>query len=259
LNRRRIVAVALFAALGVILVRDSINTWNYTRSVNMGIVVSAFSGVFLVTAALKMALTDRPIIKSRQIRTVIRWIIIACLVLFIVAEGLIIADPYLHRAELAGNVDWLLVLGCRIWPDGSPTLALANRLDKAAEYYSEHPHVKIIVSGGQGADEPIPEAESMAEYLVKRGIPEVSIITEPRSTSTMENFRFSRDLLPPDLEEPVKLVFVTSDFHVLRARILAKRNGFEAYAIPAPTPSVILINSYLREFFAFIKSMLVDY
>ena len=63
--------------------------------------------------------------------------------------------------------------------------------------------------------------------------------------------------LPDDKTE--KIVFVTNDFHVLRARILARRFGFEAYAIPAPTPRVIMLNSYLREFFAFVKSMAVDY
>lgn len=259
MNRKRIFAVAIFAVLGVFLIRDSINTWNYTRSVNSGIVLSALLGVLLAAAAFVAALTGGPIIKNRRLRCLMRWAAMACLSFFILIEGLIIADPYLHRAELAGKADWLIVLGCRIWPDGRPTLALSNRLDKAFEYYSENPHVKIIVTGGQGADEPMPEAEAMAEYLVKRGVPETSIIIEPWSTSTMENFRFSRALLPPDLEEPIKAVFVTSDFHVLRARILAKRNGFDAYAIPAPTPSVILINSYLREFFAFMKSMLMDF
>jgi uncharacterized SAM-binding protein YcdF (DUF218 family) len=63
--------------------------------------------------------------------------------------------------------------------------------------------------------------------------------------------------IPDDKIE--KIIFVTSDFHIFRARILARRFGFDAYAIAAPTPRVILLNSYLREFFAFIKSMLVDY
>ncbi len=259
MSRKRIIAIALFAVIGAALIGDSINTWNYIRSINFGIVAAVISGMLLITAAIKIALTDQPVIKGRRLRSFIRWVFTAFLVFFILVEGFIIADPYLHRAELAGKVDSLIVLGCRIWPDGRPTLALANRLDKAVEYYFENPHVKIVVTGGQGADEPMPEAEAMAEYLVGRGIPEASIIKEPWSTNTMENFRFSRALLPPDLDEPIKVVFITSDFHVLRARILAKRNGFDAYAIPAPTPSVILVNSYLREFFAFIKSMLVDY
>ncbi len=258
MNRKRII-IALFSVLGVILIWDSVFTWNYVRSINLGIVLPGLLGLLLISIVLKMVLVEGPVIKSRRLRSLIRWALIICMVFFVLIEGLIIADPYLHRAELAGRVDYLLVLGCGIWPDGRPTLALINRLDKAVEYYAGNPHVKVIVSGGQGPDEPMPEAEAMAEHLIGKGVPETSIIKETRSTSTMENFKFSRELMQPGTEEPVRLVFITSDFHVLRARILAKRNGFDAYAIPAPTPSVILFNSYLREFFAFIKSMVLDY
>ena len=245
--------------LGVLLTGDTLYTWYYIRALNLGIVLPGIIGAVLIAVGLKPYIFKGPIIRNKLLRSVFCWIIIACLVFFIIVEGLIIVDPYLYRAELAGKVDYVIVLGCGIWPDGSPTLALIYRLDKAVEYYRKNPLIKIIVSGGKGPDEPVPEAEAMAEFLIKEGIPESSIIAETRSTSTMENFKFSRSLMQGDLNKPVKIVFITSDFHVLRSRILAKRNGFEAYAIPAPTPAIIILNSYMREFFAFIKSMLVDY
>lgn len=259
LDGKRSVIKAVLSVLGVFLIGDSIFAWYYVRNVNLGIVLPGLLGLLLIAVALKMTFVKGPLIQNRRLKMFLRVAIIACLAFFIAVEGLIIADPQLHRAEQAGRVDYLLVLGGGIWPDGRPTLALANRLDKAAAYYAEHPHVTIIVSGGQGSDEPTPEAEAMAKYLIDAGIPETAIIKETRSTSTMENFKFSRALIKESPEEPVRLVFITSDFHVLRARILAKRNGFEAYAIPAPTPAIIWLNSYLREFFAFIKSMLLDY
>lgn len=258
MDRKRLFSV-LFAILGALLILDSVFAWLYVRNVNLGIVLPGLIGLVLMAVALKWAFVEGPVFKNRLLRMFVRVLLIACLAIFVLVEALIIADPVLHRAELADKVDYLMVLGCGIWPDGRPTLSLINRLDKAIEYYRDNPHVTLIVSGGQGADEPIPEAEAMAKYLIGAGVPESAIIKETRSTSTMENFRYSRALIGPNTGEPVKLVFVTSDFHVLRARILAKRNGFEAYAIPAPTPSIIVLNSYLREFFAFIKSMLVDY
>jgi len=259
LKAKRAVLSAIAAFSGVFLIWDGVNAWMYTGSMNFGTVASWLLGLFLLACAIKTAFVHKPLIRNRRARVVLRCIMLLCIAVFAAIECLIIADPYIHSAESAGKADYLLVLGCRIWPDGSPTLALSNRLDRAVEYYYRHPDVKIIVSGGQGTDEPMPEAEAMAKYLEKKGIPETSIIKETRSASTMENFRFSRALLPEGAKEPVKLVFVTNDFHVFRARILAERNGFEAYGIPAPTPSVILVNSYLREFFAFVKSMLVDY
>jgi len=249
----------LFTVLGALLILDSVFAWYYVRNVNLGIVLPGLIGLALIAVALKWTFVEGPVIKNRLLRMFMRVLLITCLAVFVLVEALIIVDPVLHRADRAGKVDHLMVLGCGIWPDGTPTLSLINRLDKAIAYYRDNPHVTIIVSGGQGPDEPMPEAEAMAKYLLDAGIPESAIVKETRSTSTMENFKYSRALIGPDSGEPVRLVFVTSDFHVLRARILAKRNGFEAFAIPAPTPSIIVLNSYLREFFAFVKSMLVDY
>ena len=253
------VRLLILIGLGILLIGDSLYTWYYIRNLNLGIVLPGIIGLVLIAVALKPYVFKGPIIRNKLLRSIFCGIIIACLVFFIIMECLIIVDPFLYRAELAGKVDYMIVLGCGIWPDGSPTLALTYRLDKAAGYYWENPHIKIIVSGGKGPDEPFPESEAMMKYLIQAGIPEGSVIQETRSTSTMENFKFSRSLIQDDLAEPIKIIFVTNDFHVLRARILAKRNGFEAYAIPAPTPGIIILNSYLREFFAFVKSMLVDY
>ena len=72
---------------------------------------------------------------------------------------------------------------------------LARRLDAALDYYRENPDVLLVVSGGQGPDEVIPEAEAMARYLAARGVPQENIIKEDKSESTEQNFEFSRVLL----------------------------------------------------------------
>jgi uncharacterized SAM-binding protein YcdF (DUF218 family) len=71
----------------------------------------------------------------------------------------------------------------------------------------------------------------------------------------MENFKYTREIIG-DVDE---ISFITNDFHVFRSGILAKRNGFKAYGYGTPTPGIVLVNSYLREFFALIKSLLLDY
>lgn len=250
---------SLLIIIGLLLCINTLFAYRYSSDWNFGVVMPAALGIASVLYALKMLFLKRPLFESKRLRTALTTVVIICILFFITVEAFIIADPVLHRSELAGTVDTVIVLGCGIWPDGRPTLALINRLDKAAEYYEKNPHVKIIVSGGQGPTEPFSEAEAMERYLMENGIPRDSIIKEDKSTSTKENFKFSGEMINKPNDEPVKIVFITNDFHVLRSRILADRFGFEAYAISAPTPPVIIFNSYLREFFAFVKSMLVDY
>ncbi|HHW23481.1 MAG TPA: YdcF family protein [Clostridiaceae bacterium] len=255
----RIFAAIILAVFGVLLCMNTISAHNYSNDWNLGVVLPSVIGLGFLALSIILIFKKGHIIRNRTVRKIFIAGIVLFSLVFIVIESLIIIDPMTHGSDEAGEVDTVIVLGCGIWPDGRPTLALAMRLDKAVEYYMDNPHVNIIVSGGQGANEPYPEAVAMKEYLVNKGIPEEKILNENKSTSTRENFEFSRKMMNVPDGEIKKIIFITSDFHIFRARILARRFGFDAYAIAAPTPRVILINSYLREFFAFIKSMLVDY
>lgn len=173
---------------------------------------------------------------------------------FILLESCIIIGG-IYQQNTEEQPEYLVVLGCGIKPNGSPTLALKNRLDLSMEYAKEHPDTYIVVSGGQGPNEPMPEAHAMAYYLIDRGIKPERIILEDRSSSTMENFQYTKQILG-DTDE---IAFITNRFHVFRSKILAKRNGFTAYGYGAPTPGIVLINSYLREFFAIVKSLVFDH
>lgn len=99
----------------------------------------------------------------------------------------------------------------------------------------------------------------MAEYLTARGVDRSRIFLEDKATSTMENLRLSKVLLqhnggPP----PWKADVVTSGFHLLRVRMLARRVGLELQPVAASTPWYLLPNACLREYFAVIKSSVLD-
>lgn len=245
--------------IGILLCMNTLSAHNYSNDWNFGVVMPAVLGIGCFVFSGILLFKKKPVFKSKRLKIVFIAIFIFCFLIFTTIETLLITAPYVHGESHAGKVDTVIVLGCGIWPDGRPTLALKLRLDKAIEYYEEHPQVNLIVSGGQGPNEPYPEALAMEEYLMNNGIPQDKIIKEDKSTSTRENFEFSRKMMGISDNQVVKIVFITNDFHVFRARILAKRFGFDAYAIAAPTPRVILLNSYLREFFALVKSMMVDY
>ena len=154
--------------------------------------------------------------------------------------------------------EYLIILGASLDGD-QPGLTLQQRLQVGLTYLEENPDVDVIVTGGQGADETITEAEAMASYLKQNGISANRIILEENSHSTMENFKFSADILKQHGKvQPIKIVFVTSNFHLPRATMLADRNGFISGRIPAPTPVNLLPANLLREYFALVKSFVLD-
>ena len=174
---------------------------------------------------------------------------------FIMIEALILIEG---SKKPANRVDYVFVLGARLY--GSvPSPALRERLDAVSDYLTENEDVKVVVSGGQGEDEDIPEAEAMAKYLVNNGIKENRIILENQSTSTFENLQFSLDTIREfDDKEDLDVLIVTNKYHIFRAKFLAKRLGMNPYGLPAKIPPTIVIQSYIREYFAVVKSFIFD-
>lgn len=116
------------------------------------------------------------------------------------------------------------------------------------EYLDDNPSTILVLSGGQGDDEPVSEAAAMRDYLVFNGVKEEQLILETRSTSTVENIAYSRVAIEADQAErkarrldqpifmepgtfeevpdkPIKIGVLTSDFHVFRALQIGKKNG----------------------------------
>lgn len=159
------------------------------------------------------------------------------------------------RDNADGSEKAIIVLGCGI--DGervSPKLA--RRLDKAIEYFNEHPDKPVIVSGGQGAQEDIPESTAMKRYLVSKGVPDEKIIEESRATSTSAHFVFSKDITDM-LPGGDKIVFVTSRFQIYRASRYAAGKGFEAHHIGARVPFYELPANYLCEMLAIVAEYVI--
>jgi uncharacterized SAM-binding protein YcdF (DUF218 family) len=156
------------------------------------------------------------------------------------------------------DADWLIVLGAGL-RGGELSKTLHLRMDTALDYLNAHPKCRVIVSGGRGFEETRTEAGAMADYLAKQGVDRSRISLEDKATSTMENLRLSKILLehhagPP----PWKAAVVTSNFHLLRTRMLARRIELELQPVSAPTPWYLLPNVCLREYLAVIKSSIVD-
>lgn len=129
---------------------------------------------------------------------------------------------------------------------------LARRLDAAYDYYLQNPNAVIVVTGGQGPEEDIPEAQAMKTYLVQKGVPAEQILEEDKSTSTEENFRFARAVLEANgFSADVPVAYVTNAFHCYRAGKYAALVGFsDARAVPASISASSILSCYLREVMA---------
>lgn len=170
-------------------------------------------------------------------------IIVALFIIFWFGMGYVIKEGQKPVAD--GTANYAIVLGAKVHADGTPSKALKYRLDAAYDYAKKYPHIQLIVSGGQGTDELEPEAVSMKRYLLNRGLDENRIIMEAKSTSTYENIKFSTVKIP--LNEQ-KITIISNDFHLARAKMIAKNLGYEnTDVIAAPTPKAVTLKLNARE------------
>ena len=169
---------------------------------------------------------------------------------FVLVEGCILSG---FTQKGGPGLDYLVVLGAQMKRSG-PSKALQYRLDAAIRYLEENPDTRVIVSGGQGPDEHISEAQGMYDYLVEKGIDKNRILKEDKSVNTFQNLSFSAQYL--DREQDAVGV-VTNNFHVFRAVRTAKKAGYRnVCGIAAKGEPFLQWNNMMREFFGVVKNYL---
>lgn len=150
------------------------------------------------------------------------------------------------------DVDAIIVLGAGLLDGRVPPL-LAGRLDRAiaCRERSATTDPVMVVSGGQGPGEPVAEAEAMGAYLREAGVPADKILLEDKATSTEENLRFGVAVLG-EHGHTGKMVAVTSNYHMFRTAVLARRLRLRLDVLSARTATYFVLSAFLREFAALL-------
>jgi len=154
------------------------------------------------------------------------------------------------------NQDFIIVLGSGLINDKVPPL-LASRIQKAIDFYHRQAAVStpptIILSGGQGADENLPEAEAMQRYAIEKGIPIEHTLQENRSVNTYQNMLFSKQIMDDIKQgEAYNSIFTTNNFHLFRAGIYARLAGLNSQGIGSKTAFYYWPNAMIREYVAIV-------
>ena len=211
-------------------------------------------------------------------------LICLCLINFGIFEAQVL--KFAH-SEPDKDPCWVIVLGAKVKPGNVPSLEYAVRLQTAAEYLSscaaensgscksanqtssasEKNNIRLILTGGKGSDEPASESSvgySYIKNLIKVGNSPDSVISENRiyleekSTSTTENLKFAREIIEAAGGSATdSVVIVSSSFHLYRASLLAREQGYTNTSFLGSTGLKILIPYYyVREYAAYVRERL---
>lgn len=184
-------------------------------------------------------------VAGKTLRRFLAMFIAMGLVYFVIIE-----IPIIDEASGDGDfdADYLIVLGAAVHGD-TPSLSLVERLEAAKDYLIKHPDTVVIVSGGQGSGENVSEARAMYEWLCANGIDPTRIIMEDKASSTYENLKFSREIIN-ELSDDATVAVVSSEYHLCRAKLIAKTLGMEIHTVAAQTAYfTVMLNYFICEAF----------
>ncbi|MFC0187064.1 YdcF family protein [Fictibacillus aquaticus] len=221
----------------------------YVQSTNMDIGLAFFLvvGLFLIAVSHWFELSSRIYKKNRKLLITMAALAVAVVLMF---EFFIFKNTVTDPGDLKEKADTILVLGAGT-KNGRPGAVLKGRLDKALDYENNHPEVTFIVSGGKGIGKDVSEGEIMKNYLVEKGVSADRITIEDKATSTNENILYASKLM----KKGSNLLIVTSDFHLFRAKMIAKELGVQVQGLGAPLHIRHVPQAHIREYFAIVHTL----
>ncbi len=253
------IRITLFL-VGAVLIIDSLVLFALLKF-NFGTIVPFFIGmIFIIHAfcwqAIKAFISDKKWLKRGWYASwglFFVWLVSFILFVFTLVQQI-------NQQTQLNNPKAVIILGAGVNGD-KPTPALANRLDKAVPIINNNPNIVAITTGGVGFGREHSEAHVMAKYLQdKHGVPISRISQEGKSTSTEENLLYSQSILA-NHKVNIKadtVAIVTNDFHTIRAKSIAKKQGYDKVVmIASSTPLSIRGNAWFREYFAFVSGWLL--
>lgn len=237
--------VAFIATLIIMFIYDGIkiliregNRWTNFLSLAMGIGIIAYLFLFPLVGKLT----------HNNFGTYIYLFINLVIIYLIFIMMMYTLTSWINLVNIkTKKLDYVVVLGAGLMGK-KVTPLLAARINRGIEVYRRNPGSKIIMSGGQGPGEEIPEAVAMAKYAEEKGVPKQDIIVEDKSKTTRENLIFSHKLMKPDS----RFAIVTNSYNVYRALVLAKRLGLQCIGYGAKTKWYFTLNAFVREFIAYL-------
>ena len=140
------------------------------------------------------------------------------------AKGnIILADT---AAQLS-DIDCILVLGCGVRDDGTPSAMLSDRLSVGISLYESGASPKMLMSGDHGRVT-YDEVNTMKQYAIDRGVPSEDVFMDHAGFSTYESIYRAKEIFEAD-----KIIIVTQEYHLYRALFIAEKFGLEAYGVSA--------------------------
>lgn len=185
--------------------------------------------------------------------------ILSIILAFVIGYFIVTASIYMPfvirdaKTDYNDDCEYLMLLGNQVVGKDTPSPLMLERTDRAVEYLKENEDCFVVVCGGITTDEQIiSESALMEKILTEKGVNPDRIILEDKSTTTFENFEFAKEVIEKhsgESIEDVDVAFLSSDYHIHRASVIADHFGFNDIGKVSCKTENGFIKTLVREYF----------
>jgi vancomycin permeability regulator SanA len=157
------------------------------------------------------------------------------------------STPYVLSPEQSSElerVDCVIVLGCLVKSDGTPSDMLSDRLSRGVELYELGVSEKLLMSGDHGTEE-YDEVNAMKKFAVDRGVAAEDVFMDHAGFSTYESMYRAKEIFGAQ-----RVVIVTQGYHLYRAVYIARSLGLDAYGVASD------LRSYRGQYMRVLREIL---
>ncbi len=242
--KKRLICGAVVLAAGVVMLLLPLHV------AMTGLVLLMLGAAIMLTGLL----LQKPS-KGRQTAVYILTVLAAAGVVVLMAAMNLITTSGQSDWKQAKKSDYAIVLGAGVHANGAPSRVLRSRLNATMDFLERNPGAMVILSGGQGSDEPMSEAQCMYNTLLSLGADASRLIMEPESSTTRENLQNSWEIIEGNGGTAQPVTLITSEFHQRRAKYIADSLDIDTCPVSGRTDQWFLrVNYTLREVFSFVKA-----
>ena len=142
-------------------------------------------------------------------------------------RGKIISSEEASRLD---KVDYVLVLGCGVREDGTPSRMLYERLKTGAQVLERQSGASLLLTG-DNSGESYNELAVMKKVSIENGVEESQMTIDDYGFSTYESLKNAKEKFGAE-----KIIIITQPYHMYRALYIANKLGIEAYGVTAYLP-----------------------
>lgn len=239
----------------VLMKKEGYHLHNALSILVAGLYIGGTTAIYILNDFLESTKKETPIFLLINTAIPLFCLLMLCYFECILAGTAIMGYKAAHQVPTYDK-DYIIILGCSIDKRGGLLPLLKGRVNRAIRFAWEQEiesgkPLKYVPSGGKGSNEIISEGSAMGLYLLTHGAESDEVFPEKQSRNTYENMLFSKKIID-ELNPTAKIAFATTNYHMLRSGILARKVGIDAEGIAGDTKWYFWPNGFIREFFGIL-------